>query len=338
MTDVWLSVGKKYCEICKCWYYNNAISANRHQMGGRHKANVAKKLRELGQKSREASIAERERHSMLVQMEMGARAAMKAEEKSAAAKQAPVRRGYGAQTSSYGAQTSSYGAQTSSYGSFNPSYSGGPSGSNASNFAVWFEALTQDGHVYYWNCATQKTSWNAPKEGYVSIAAQMQQSASRRSSNTSVPSSSSSFSAAAPLPPPPPHPSALLVPSDSSVMKEERETEADLGGVGVGRDAPFMIDKPEPDTKPKPDEKPLPLGHPYGPWRPVETPERKEIPLENGAAAAPSVMHVHKDETDEDLQFGERKVKLAPKAGEGAVEFKKRKVLAATRRRRNTED
>ncbi|CDW56460.1 zf-U1 domain containing protein [Trichuris trichiura] len=70
MTDVWRSVGKKYCEICKCWYYNNAISSNRHHMGGRHKASVAKKLRELGQKSREMAVAEKQQRSMLLQMEL----------------------------------------------------------------------------------------------------------------------------------------------------------------------------------------------------------------------------------------------------------------------------
>ncbi|KHJ47694.1 WW domain protein [Trichuris suis] len=327
MTDVWRSVGKKYCEICKCWYYNNAISSNRHHMGGRHKASVAKKLRELGQKSREMSLAEKQQRSMLLQMEVGARAAMKADETAATSKRTPVQRGYGAQTPNYGSSCAT-------------TFSRESRANDTGNFAIWFEAATPEGQIYYWNCITHKTSWKAPKEGYVTISAQLQQTANRRSktttSRTDMAPAASSLPVVSPslpcIPSPPPIGPFVNVPLETSQV--EVDTTSSISVV-----APTSVPSLPDEPKCKVEEKPVPLGHPYGPWQTVEITDKKEATSQETTETAQSWQQDHdEDETDEDLQFNEKKVKLQSKTGEGVVEFKKRKATCASRRRRTKFD
>ncbi|VDP05352.1 unnamed protein product [Soboliphyme baturini] len=69
MTEAWKSVPKKFCEVCKCWFYDNKVSVQHHEQGNRHKANVQKKLRELGKKGREQAKEGRERRMILAKME-----------------------------------------------------------------------------------------------------------------------------------------------------------------------------------------------------------------------------------------------------------------------------
>jgi hypothetical protein len=44
MTEFWVSQGNKWCDFCKIYISNNSASIRTHELGTRHKENVAKKL------------------------------------------------------------------------------------------------------------------------------------------------------------------------------------------------------------------------------------------------------------------------------------------------------
>ncbi|CAM6091043.1 unnamed protein product [Calypogeia fissa] len=44
MTEFWVSQGNKWCDFCKIFISNNSTSIRTHELGTRHKDNVAKKL------------------------------------------------------------------------------------------------------------------------------------------------------------------------------------------------------------------------------------------------------------------------------------------------------
>ncbi|KAF7636731.1 WW domain-containing protein [Meloidogyne graminicola] len=56
MTDYWKSYAKKFCEICKCWYADNKISAERHELGARHKVMVQQRIRDSAKKAKNKEL------------------------------------------------------------------------------------------------------------------------------------------------------------------------------------------------------------------------------------------------------------------------------------------
>lgn len=44
MTEYWVSQGNKWCDFCKIFISNNPSSIRNHELGQRHKDNVAKRL------------------------------------------------------------------------------------------------------------------------------------------------------------------------------------------------------------------------------------------------------------------------------------------------------
>lgn len=72
MTEYWVSNPKKFCEICKCWIYNNKISISNHEKGTRHVGNMHTKIAEMGRKGKERARDEAEKSQILKEMEMGA--------------------------------------------------------------------------------------------------------------------------------------------------------------------------------------------------------------------------------------------------------------------------
>ncbi|KAK4757478.1 hypothetical protein SAY87_018779 [Trapa incisa] len=47
MTEYWVSQGNKWCDFCKIFISNNPSSIRNHELGQRHKDNVAKKLSDM---------------------------------------------------------------------------------------------------------------------------------------------------------------------------------------------------------------------------------------------------------------------------------------------------
>ncbi|EPS71571.1 hypothetical protein M569_03188 [Genlisea aurea] len=44
MTEYWVSQGNKWCDTCKIFISNNPASIRNHELGQRHKDNVARRL------------------------------------------------------------------------------------------------------------------------------------------------------------------------------------------------------------------------------------------------------------------------------------------------------
>ncbi|KAF3774301.1 WW domain-binding protein 4 [Nymphaea thermarum] len=59
----WVSQGNKWCDFCKIYIANNNLSIRTHELGQRHKDNVAKRLstmrKESAAKEKEKKDAER---------------------------------------------------------------------------------------------------------------------------------------------------------------------------------------------------------------------------------------------------------------------------------------
>ncbi|ONK74216.1 uncharacterized protein A4U43_C03F3990 [Asparagus officinalis] len=51
MTEYWVSQGKKWCDFCKIFIANNPLSIRTHDLGQRHKDNVAKRLTSMRKES-----------------------------------------------------------------------------------------------------------------------------------------------------------------------------------------------------------------------------------------------------------------------------------------------
>ncbi|CAI5437665.1 unnamed protein product [Caenorhabditis angaria] len=78
MADVWVSTGKRFCEICKVWFGNNKISQDHHERGERHKAMLQQKIRETMQKGKRQEIADAKLSATLARMESAATSSMAA--------------------------------------------------------------------------------------------------------------------------------------------------------------------------------------------------------------------------------------------------------------------
>ncbi|CAL5046760.1 unnamed protein product [Urochloa decumbens] len=66
MTEYWVSQGNKWCDFCKIFIANNPFSIRTHELGKRHKDNVAKKLSTM-QKESDAKDKEQQQAARALQ-------------------------------------------------------------------------------------------------------------------------------------------------------------------------------------------------------------------------------------------------------------------------------
>lgn len=69
MTEFWVSQGNKWCDFCKIYISNNPGSIRNHELGQRHKDNVAKKLTTMRKDKLEKEKKEKEAARTLEQIE-----------------------------------------------------------------------------------------------------------------------------------------------------------------------------------------------------------------------------------------------------------------------------
>ncbi|XP_003372813.1 putative neurotransmitter-gated ion-channel ligand binding domain protein [Trichinella spiralis] len=320
MTEYWKSVPKKYCEICKCFYYDNKPSIQKHEQGARHKANVALKLRHVARQGRLRLKEAVETKKIISSMEKEALTSYNKD----------VKHGYVPKLSS---QTNAQGftkKKTSSSAStrqFQDELA-------ESAFAVWFESATPEGLLYYWNCATGESTWEQPAEGYVSLAAQQKQMNRREVALGLAPGSSSqmairknagvaqrpeTFAAFE-------QKSLPLVKQEAPVIKQEEKYDAMLSSA-------YRTENEQSNE--------ASVGHPYGEWQPVDKPiwnycetDAETLDLmyqQSQSTASTSEWH----EENETL-FKERQNPITSVSSESSsakVEFKKRKPNNTANRR-----
>ncbi|XAR59473.1 hypothetical protein NMG60_11015319 [Bertholletia excelsa] len=73
MTEYWVSQGNKWCDLCKIYISNNPASIRNHELGQRHKDNVAKRLTSMRQEKVAKEKQEKEAARALEQIEAKAK-------------------------------------------------------------------------------------------------------------------------------------------------------------------------------------------------------------------------------------------------------------------------
>nr|CDS28305.1 ww domain binding protein 4 [Hymenolepis microstoma] len=162
MADYWKSNPKKYCDICKCWIQDNAISVKNHEGGQRHITNVQKKLNEL-QKSAKSKSGDKLKEKISLINDMAFVGMIKDLEQDPSLAQR------------YGVNIADLKAASKKE---NPSASDNKKkdaktkmpDSVLTHPAVsktivyeWKELKTEDGRIYYWNKKTNNTQWERPQ-------------------------------------------------------------------------------------------------------------------------------------------------------------------------------
>ncbi|CAL5043853.1 unnamed protein product [Urochloa decumbens] len=73
MTEYWVSQGNKWCDFCKIFIANNPFSIRTHELGKRHKDNVAKKLSTMQKESDKKDKEQQQAARALQQIEAKAK-------------------------------------------------------------------------------------------------------------------------------------------------------------------------------------------------------------------------------------------------------------------------
>lgn len=73
MTEYWVSQGNKWCDFCKIYLSNNPASIKNHELGQRHKDNVAKRLADMRKEKAAKEKEEKEAVRLLEQIEVKAK-------------------------------------------------------------------------------------------------------------------------------------------------------------------------------------------------------------------------------------------------------------------------
>ncbi|CAO2831863.1 unnamed protein product [Amaranthus hypochondriacus] len=69
MTEYWVSQGNKWCDFCKIFLTNNPNTIRNHELGQRHKENVAKRLTDMRKEKAAKEKQEKEAANTLQQIE-----------------------------------------------------------------------------------------------------------------------------------------------------------------------------------------------------------------------------------------------------------------------------
>jgi len=174
MADYWKSIPRKFCDFCKCWLTDNKPSVEFHERGRKHQQNVQRKIRELRKKGQKTFQEEKNTERMMQRIEQ---AALKAFQKDVAnnpdmsaasgnyplpstAQLPPVQRSEGPAP------------KPKSNKKQNKKNKSNQEKTKEASIKVWFEAKTEDDTVYYWNCESGDSQWEAPAEGFISLKEQ----------------------------------------------------------------------------------------------------------------------------------------------------------------------
>lgn len=148
MADYWVSQEKKYCDFCNCWIANNKPSVEFHEKGRRHQQNVKKKLNKITKNSARTQKETERVDVALKQMEKAALEAYKND----------IERNGDLTSKTINEKIKNENLVLKSH------------------HKVWHQLKSKEGHLYYWNTLTNETAWEPPKEGYLSLEEQRNQS------------------------------------------------------------------------------------------------------------------------------------------------------------------
>ncbi|KAL6756434.1 hypothetical protein V8C86DRAFT_72544 [Haematococcus lacustris] len=85
MTEAWRSNAMHWCDVCKCWLNDTKAAKAHHEQGMGHKANLARKLRDMARKAEDEKRQKVQVANSLSRIEEQAQAKFQEDKKSAAA-------------------------------------------------------------------------------------------------------------------------------------------------------------------------------------------------------------------------------------------------------------
>lgn len=166
MADYWKSLPRKFCDICKCWFADNKASIDFHEKGKRHQENVKKRISELQKKGLKEYEAQKNLENEMKKIEEAALLAYKKDlendpELAEKVKESVAKNENGTQEPLRKSEE-----LEKEIGSL--------ATEEKSSEKEWYEAMSEEGYVYYWNVNTAASQWEPPEEGYVSLEEQQQ--------------------------------------------------------------------------------------------------------------------------------------------------------------------
>ncbi|XP_063699353.1 WW domain-binding protein 4 [Culicoides brevitarsis] len=167
MADYWKSNDRAFCDYCKCWYADNRASKEFHENGKKHKQNVQKRLSEIGRKAYKDAQNERKMEADMRKMNEGAMAAYAGD---LAAGSDYTTRLHNERAAAAAASARGIGPQVDPFAIKLPEDDIERPLTKAEEekaASLWCEALTDEGHTYYWNVKTGESTWEEPKEGFM---------------------------------------------------------------------------------------------------------------------------------------------------------------------------
>lgn len=147
MSEYWKSLPRKFCEFCKCWFADNKVSIEFHERGKGHQENVKKKLKELRKKGQKQYETQKKLEKDMKKIE---EAALKAFQKDVE-KDPSLHDEYKKEIARKALQKENEEARP-------------PTPPKPLKPKTWYEAISPEGHTYYWNLETGKSQWKAPKK------------------------------------------------------------------------------------------------------------------------------------------------------------------------------
>lgn len=196
MADYWKSQDRKYCDFCKCWIADNKPSVQFHENGKRHKDNVSKRLSDI---SRRSAKKQKEAAKLDMEMKKMEAAAMRAYMKDIASNPDYSSQEFKNQIESRGddltrlcmtleqpgpkrnlnlfpsnqqlqllqqqqQQQHQQPQQQQQEGKKKDKKNKKKVAVVKEKKRVWFETMSAQGHLYYWNSETKQSSWIKPEE------------------------------------------------------------------------------------------------------------------------------------------------------------------------------
>lgn len=193
MADYWKSNPRKFCDACKCWIADNKSSIQFHESGRKHQFNVQNRLSSIRHRASQKEKKEAKEGQWLEQMEKAALSDYRTKDLAGGSDlTARIFNEKKLQVESIDNDKDGGIAPKSTH--IGPQRPNQPEIEGSSNLLrkidaptsgtkwhkvhggvspnKWYEARSEDGHVFYWNVETMESKWELPTEGFLSIQAQ----------------------------------------------------------------------------------------------------------------------------------------------------------------------
>ncbi|KAG8191211.1 hypothetical protein JTE90_021947 [Oedothorax gibbosus] len=193
MSEYWKSLPRKFCDICKCWFADNKASIEFHERGKRHIENAQKRIQDIQKRGIKDFKKQQQLDNDMAKIEKAALAAYK--------KDLQNNREACADPEETWKVTNSF-SDVVDPRNLPAAVKKKKDKKNASQeicvssvvvkkeeveeSKVWYEAMSEEGHKYYWNTLNSDTQWEAPEEGFVSLEEQANASTQQESLENNV--------------------------------------------------------------------------------------------------------------------------------------------------------